>query len=100
MKNKMKTKSQRLIELALKKYPFKHGDRVRLKPDPEEGFAEEFGTVVGDEEDGTVCVELDKKYAADEFDDLHREVDVDQLELVKVSANKAIWPAPDSNRIS
>jgi hypothetical protein len=52
------------------------GQRVRLKPNADEGWEEEFGTVLDDvfEGDGTAMVEVDEEFAQNEGDDCLREV--------------------------
>lgn len=67
---------------------FKEGQRVRLKPDPDEGWDEEFGTILEDQGDFPGVspaqilwgVEVDEKYRVDELDDGIREVAESDLE--------------------
>lgn len=68
----------------MSKLLFKEGQHVRLKPDAEEGFPEEFGRLQCDvhEGDDMAMVELDEEFANDDGDDRLREVTIDQLEAV------------------
>lgn len=60
---------------------FKQGDKVRLIPNHDEGWVEEFGTVLqGETSNGVVTVELDGDYRNSESDDGLREVTPEQLE--------------------
>lgn len=57
--------------------------RVRLLPNEEEGWAEEFGYIMGvDEDSETIVVEIDDQYR-EEDDDGIREVSFDDAELIE-----------------
>jgi hypothetical protein len=71
----------------------KAGDRVKLKANPQEGWEEEFGVILGIEANGTIMVEVDNEYRTECDADGLREVTEDQLELygprsVKGAANQ------------
>ena len=60
----------------------KTGQRVRLKPNTDEGWPEEFGVILGEEENGTYMVEVDRRYRTGKFDDGLREVLSEDIEAV------------------
>jgi len=69
----------------LSKKVFKDGERVRLPADKKEGLAEEYGTVLGGEQEnykGMYTVSLDKKYSHGPDDDLIREVNINEMEKI------------------
>jgi hypothetical protein len=75
--------------------PYKVGDRVRLKPNKEEGWDEEFGTVIdigdiipkeytGKGRSEMIVIKLDDKYLSGKTDDGIREVNIDDVERENV----------------
>jgi hypothetical protein len=58
---------------------FKDGDHVILPADAEEGWEEELATVIGEEENGTLMVEVDVRLSC--TDDGLREVAVEGVRL-------------------
>jgi hypothetical protein len=67
-------------------FPYKEGDYVRLKPNAEENWPEEFGVIEmtepeADQGRGMVVVRVDDKYR-ESGDDGAREVTLDQIEMV------------------
>jgi hypothetical protein len=58
------------------------GKRVRLPENQEEGWNEEFGTIIGiQEEHEVLTINLDEKFKRDEFDDGIRETAFEDAEL-------------------
>ncbi len=73
-----RARADELLALVQK---FPEGARVRLKPNEEEGWVEEFATVDGYEGGDCWVVTLESKYWSDTDTDGLREVGTDQFEL-------------------